>query len=64
MHLPLLLIHYPRINPEIFDIGPLRIRWYGMAYLAGFLIGYLILLRLAHRAVLRMPDNWISDMVG
>lgn len=30
------LLHYPAIDPIIFSLGPLAIRWYGLAYLAGF----------------------------
>lgn len=31
---------YPEIDPVAFSIGPLVIRWYALAYLAGFLIGW------------------------
>ena len=30
------------INPEIFSLGPLSIRWYGLLFASGFLIGYYI----------------------
>lgn len=29
-------MHYPAIDPIIFSIGPLAVRWYGLAYLAAF----------------------------
>ncbi len=29
-------LHYPDIDPIIFSLGPLAIRWYGLAYLTGF----------------------------
>ncbi|NIP13768.1 MAG: prolipoprotein diacylglyceryl transferase [Pseudomonadales bacterium] len=29
-------MHYPDIDPVIFAIGPLAIRWYGLAYLGAF----------------------------
>ena len=29
-------VHYPEIDPIIFSIGPLAVRWYGLSYLAGF----------------------------
>ena len=36
------MLPYPQIDPIIFSIGPLAIRWYGVMYLIGFLaIGYL-----------------------
>ena len=28
--------HYPDIDPVIFSLGPLSVRWYGLAYLAAF----------------------------
>ncbi|MDD4557273.1 MAG: prolipoprotein diacylglyceryl transferase [Alphaproteobacteria bacterium] len=33
---------FPQISPIIFSVGPLAIRWYSMAYLAGILIGWFI----------------------
>ncbi len=33
----LLLIPYPKINPVLVNIGPLPIRWYALAYIAGII---------------------------
>jgi len=30
------------VDPEIFSIGPLSIRWYGLLFASGFLLGYYI----------------------
>lgn len=30
-------------SPEIFTLGPIQLRWYGVLFLSGFLIGYRIL---------------------
>jgi phosphatidylglycerol---prolipoprotein diacylglyceryl transferase len=35
-------IHDHEINPVIFELGPLSIRWYGLAYVISFLFSYLI----------------------
>lgn len=43
------LLAYPAIDPVIFRIGPLAIRWYGIAYLVGFLAAFLFLKRDARR---------------
>ena len=58
------LIHYPQIDPVMFQIGPLRIRWYGMAYLTGFVLAYLVLGRLVRKNVLRISKEALSDLVG
>jgi len=36
------MIPYPDISPEIIRIGPLAIRWYGIMYLIGFALSYLL----------------------
>lgn len=41
----LLLIHW-NVSPEIFNLGALSIRWYGLLFAAGFLAGYSILTRM------------------
>ncbi len=38
---------FPEIDPVAIAIGPLEIRWYALAYLAGFLIGWKYCLYLA-----------------
>jgi phosphatidylglycerol:prolipoprotein diacylglycerol transferase len=64
MRFPLGLIPYPKIDPVMFHVGPLKIRWYGMAYLVGFVIAYLVLIRLVRKNVLRISEEWLSDLVG
>jgi prolipoprotein diacylglyceryl transferase len=34
-------IHW-NVSPEIFNLGPLSVRWYGLLFATGFLIGYYI----------------------
>ncbi len=34
-----LVIHW-HVNPEIFHIGPVSIRWYGLLFVAGFILGF------------------------
>ncbi len=37
----LFAIPYPIIDPIAFEIGPVSVRWYGIAYMAGILCGWL-----------------------
>ncbi len=34
------MLIFPQIDPVAFHIGPLAIRWYALAYLAGFILGW------------------------
>ncbi|OOG64307.1 Prolipoprotein diacylglyceryl transferase [Ensifer sp. M14] len=36
----LAILPFPEIDPVIFQIGPLAVHWYGLAYVAGILIGW------------------------
>lgn len=63
---PLLQLSYwtHNLNPVIFHIwGPMAVRWYGLAYLMGFLGGYLILLRLAKRGEFAIPPDELSNFI-
>lgn len=46
-------IPFPGIHPVAIKLGPLSIRWYGLAYLTGLVLGWLYMRRL-----LRSPDLW------
>ena len=34
-------VSYPQIDPVLVSIGPIPIRWYSLAYIAGLVLGYL-----------------------
>ncbi len=38
---------FPEIDPVLIQIGPFAIRWYALAYIAGLLLGWRYLMRLA-----------------
>jgi phosphatidylglycerol:prolipoprotein diacylglycerol transferase len=42
---------FPQIDPVIVQVGPLAIRWYALAYIAGLVIGW----RLMRRLVVKTP---------
>jgi phosphatidylglycerol---prolipoprotein diacylglyceryl transferase len=43
--MPLFALPFPAINPVLVQLGPLAIRWYALAYIAGLIIGWAILRR-------------------
>jgi phosphatidylglycerol:prolipoprotein diacylglycerol transferase len=64
IHIKLLSIwsHIPEhINPTIFSIGPIPIRWYGILYLTGFLIVYLLVVYRIKSENLQYTTKTIND---
>ncbi|MBX6328208.1 MAG: prolipoprotein diacylglyceryl transferase [Pseudolabrys sp.] len=51
--MPWHLIPYPQIDPILVRIGPLAVRWYALAYIAGILLGWLYA-----RALIRNQRHW------
>lgn len=45
--LPGLAIAFPDIDPVIVQLGPLALRWYSMAYIAGIVLGWIYARRIA-----------------
>ena len=57
-------ITIPLIDPVMFRVGPLAIRWYGVAYLAAFVLSYARLSRFIRRGTLRISSAALADLVG
>jgi len=51
------------LDPVWFSIGPVPIRWYSLAYLAGILVGWWYLLKLIDRPGAPMARRHADDMV-
>jgi phosphatidylglycerol:prolipoprotein diacylglycerol transferase len=52
------------LDPVLFHIwGPMAVRWYGIAYLLGFLGAYLILKRLSKRGEFAVPEKELSNFI-
>jgi phosphatidylglycerol:prolipoprotein diacylglycerol transferase len=43
--MPALVLPFPAINPILFQWGPLAIRWYALAYIAGLIAGWALIRR-------------------
>jgi phosphatidylglycerol:prolipoprotein diacylglycerol transferase len=57
-------IVFPGWNPVAIHIGPLAIRWYGLGYLAGFLIAGALLDKMVKDGFLPLTKAAVSDLVG
>jgi phosphatidylglycerol---prolipoprotein diacylglyceryl transferase len=53
---------YPVIDPIVFHLGPLAVRWYGLAYLAGFVLGWRYAISLARRGGNFVGSPKVSDI--
>lgn len=45
--MPLFAVPFPVIDPVLIEIGPVPIRWYALAYIAGLLLGWWLMRRLS-----------------
>jgi len=50
---------YPNINPVVLDLGFLQIHWYGLMYLAAFILGWSYAVWRA-----KSRDDWHTEMVS
>lgn len=56
------MIQFPIIDPIAVEIGPLAIRWYGISYIVGIALAWL-LLRWRARSRQNWNDDQVSDLV-
>lgn len=52
-------------SPIIFELfGPLSLRWYGLSYLVGFILGFFVLKSLSKKKLWVLPPDQVSDFIG
>ncbi len=56
-------IPYPDIDPVLVSIGPFAVRWYGLAYVLGFILAGLLLRRLNERWKVGLTTDQQIDIV-
>ena len=56
----MLLIH-PSIDPVIFSFGVIQIRWYGLAYVLGFLLGIYLIKQINQDYQKKIKNKQIDD---
>src|SRR5919201_6132592 len=57
-------IPYPRIPPDIVRIGPFAVRWYGVMYLVGYVVGYRISRARIARGLVAMTEQDLDALVS
>jgi phosphatidylglycerol:prolipoprotein diacylglycerol transferase len=54
---------YPDIDPVAIQIGPVAIRWYALAYVAGLALGWIYLRRLAQTGLAALTRAEVDDLL-
>ena len=57
------MIAYPNINPIAVDLGFISIHWYGISYVVGVLVAWILLRRRALNSQLFLDNEQIADLV-
>lgn len=56
------MIQFPNIDPEIFRVGPIAPRWYGLMYVVSFIAGYYIVRYWFRRGKVDMSRDDLYDL--
>ncbi len=56
------MLSYPSINPTIVKLGPIQIRWYGVMYILGFAVSYLLVKYQIRKKRLDIDTGVINDL--
>jgi len=63
--MPIFVLPFPQIDPVLIEFGPIIIRWYALAYIAGLVIGWQLAFKIAANTVLwgnrTPPDHATVD---
>ena len=57
------VIPYPSIDPVLFQLGPLVIRWYALAYIGGLLLGWWYMRALAAQSPVAAERDEVDDFL-
>ena len=57
-------IPYPHISPEILRVGPVALRWYGVMYLVGYVVGAGIARRRVRRGLVPFDERAVDTLVA
>ncbi len=57
------MLPYPNISPDIVHIGPLRLRWYGLMYVLGFISAYVLVQKQARAREIGLVGASAQDLI-
>jgi thymidylate synthase len=57
------MLTYPEIDPIIFSVGPVAVRWYGLMYVIAFLFAWWLARRLSKRANSPINAEQVDDLM-
>lgn len=57
------MLTYPEIDPIIFALGPLKVRWYGLMYVIAFLLAWWLAKRRCSRADSPVDSEQVDDLL-
>ncbi len=57
------MLIYPEIDPVIFSIGPVAVRWYGMMYVIGFVLAWWLARIRSRRSGSPITPQQVDDLV-
>lgn len=49
------------VNPDLFSLGPITVRWYGLMFAVGFWIGYNLVAKMFKRE--GAPESWLGILL-
>jgi phosphatidylglycerol:prolipoprotein diacylglycerol transferase len=59
-----MVIPYPKIPPVILHIGPIALRWYGLMYVIGYVVGYQLAVRRIDRGRTALTRQQLDALIG
>ncbi|MEM5789711.1 MAG: prolipoprotein diacylglyceryl transferase [Syntrophobacteraceae bacterium] len=57
------MIPYPKIDPDLLVLGPIRIRWYGVMYVLGFISAYFLIQRQKRAKEIGLVGTVAQDLI-
>jgi len=51
-------------DPDIFSIGPIHVRWYGMMYVVGFVLANFLLKKLVERGFFKVSKEKVDTLIS